>query len=801
MRIEFNRAKRPSLGFLFFAAVIVWLISILIENAMWQRYISENKSDNSLIFVFTFLLCLFVLFLILICIQRKSNFSVIYILFAVSIVAIFISLLYWSSWESNIEKVSQDLSSNEFIFETTSDMTKSDYGKNSEVRAMCDGKWIQVRVAWPDDYENVSIGHRFKASGSYIKPNKEESGKWYHKNGILGLIKLQKVEETGNAKSASGLLAPFRDASFERISNISTQTSGVLAGILLGNKTLYSGTQVEQEFKSTGLAHLMAVSGTHLAVVCALANALLGAFPISRKKRALVAGVLIASYLVLTALSLSALRSCIMCIAGLGANVFKRKSSSLQALSICIIALILLEPSVAFSAAFQLSVLAVFGILLFGPLFASWLSCLFAGKFQNISEAISIGIAASLTTSPVSILLFQQFPLLSPISTCIVAPLVTYALAVGLIGLLIFVICAPAGSLLLSIASVCISLVLLLVNIFSKIPCSCIPLDSAAVHLVILFSAFLLGIYCFWPCPKINENAEAIKKPYKNIKWKLVTALCLFVPILIALFTGFAVFSSDGKAKIVMLDVGQGDSMLICDKDAAILIDVGEEDNLLKAALARCGITKLDAIIITHKDSDHSGSLSSLAGVVQVDNVFIHEDLLDYEGEKGILDAASWLTGSKGASGLSVGDVLKIGRFKLTLLAPAEGGESENEDSLVNLLEYDEDGDGKAESSALLTGDAESQALADVCEIVKHVDIVKVPHHGSKKAFSEEELVQLSPKIALISVGEDNRYGHPASNTVKALEACGARVYRTDIASDITISFAQSKLGVSLRHK
>ena len=319
--------------------------------------------------------------------------------------------------------------------------------------------------------------------------------------------------------------------------------------------------------------------------------------------------------------------------------------------------------------------------------------------------------------------------------------------------------------------------------------------------LFISFTAMLVLLWVIWPLPKANEDIDKIEKPYKKIKAKIFVLACFSIPIFIALISGFGIFNQNSTAKIVMLDVGQGDSMLICDSNSAILVDVGEHDKLLKAALARCGIRKLDAVVITHKDADHAGALSSLAGVVKVDNVFIHKDLINYEGETEVISSAKWLTGDKGVSGLVPGDKLHIGRFKLTMLAPEKGGESENEDSLVNILEYDEDGDGVSESSALLTGDAESQVLDDVCDVVKHVDIVKVPHHGSKKAFSDEQLSKLSPKIALISVGEDNRYGHPASNTLNSLKQCGARVYRTDINSDITISFSQSKLSVSLKNK
>ena len=812
MRVKSVKINRPNLGFLFFAALASWLIPIIVEFVNWKIYTSENSTSNATFILLIFLAISFGFLFLLTCLQRKSKFSSIYILIAICIASLFSSILYWSHWQSSVESVYKNINSQEFIFETTSDMSKKDYGMVSEVRVLYNNSWKSMRVVWPDGTKNVSIGHRFVGSGSYIKPNTKESGRWNHKNGFLGSINLRNVQEDGFAKSLSGLLAGFRDSSFDRLQNLSSETSGVLAGILLGNKTLYTGTQLEQEFKASGLAHLMAVSGTHLAVICAITNVVLGFLPINRKIKIFLLSMFVVFYLFLSALALSALRSCIMCVAACAAYLFKRRSNSLQALNICAIVLLICNPSIAFSVAFQLSALAVFGIIVFAPLIAVWLNFIFCNKFDKFFQGISVGIAASLTTSPISIVLFQQIPVLSPLSTCIVAPFITIALGSGIIGLVLAPICSFIGNIFLSFSSVCVSVMQILVEYLSNLPFSCIPLDSAAIPIAITFIIIYILIWIFWPQPTKEENFElnevgAHTGKVSKSRFLAVSSFCL--PLLIVLIIGFGGFKStisllfnlNSNPEVVMLDVGQGDSMLIRDKKSAILVDVGQHSDLLKAGLARHGVSRLDAIVITHKDADHAGALSSLAGVVSVDNVFIHQDLLNFDGESEVLEAANWVTQGKGASGLCQGNFLEIGRFKLTLLSPSQGGESENEDSLVNLLEYDEDGDGTAESRALLTGDAEAQAIEDVCNNVKNIDFVKVPHHGSKNAFSKEELESLSPKIALISVGEDNSYGHPAQNTVEALQQAGARIYRTDINSDITISFSGKRLSVSLQKK
>lgn len=143
------------------------------------------------------------------------------------------------------------------------------------------------------------------------------------------------------------------------------------------------------------------------------------------------------------------------------------------------------------------------------------------------------------------------------------------------------------------------------------------------------------------------------------------------------------------------------------------------------------------------------------------------------------------------------GTTLRAGRFSLSIIAPQDGGTSENEDSLVGLLEFDEDGDGNAEARGLLTGDAESEALERVVSQVGDIDFLKVAHHGSKGGLTGEQLAELSPEIALISVGADNKYGHPSTKTVKMLEDHGARIYRTDKQGAISVSFSGTGMHVT----
>lgn len=237
--------------------------------------------------------------------------------------------------------------------------------------------------------------------------------------------------------------------------------------------------------------------------------------------------------------------------------------------------------------------------------------------------------------------------------------------------------------------------------------------------------------------------------------------------------------------------------MLIQSEGASILVDTGEDGDVLLRELAEQGVTHLDAIVISHKDADHAGALRELAGVVDVSHVYVHADLVDDEVMAKVLESARWTTNGRGAEGVRPGSVLRAGAFSLTIVAPQDGGKSENDDSLVGLLELDANGDGSVEARGLLTGDAESAALEDVAPFVGEIDFLKVAHHGSRGGLTGEQLEMLSPELALISVGADNKYGHPTAETLHVLGDAGARIYRTDEQGAISVSFGDGGMRVS----
>lgn len=809
--------KRPSTGALFGAAVAAWLAAVIAEQVSWTLYAGEV----SVSWCAPVLAAAIAAGALVVMWRRrrapgsgssswfKRSACVFIVAFAASACC---SGAYWGAWAHGVVACQQALEQGELACTLTSDASARDYGRVSTATCTAGGQEVQVRILWPEGGEPLSAGHVVEVSGSLSAPDADEAGRWNHQQGFVGMIAADEVEAAGYASGLRGLVAPFRDACFARIEAFGGEPAGLLAGVLLGNETLYEGSELEKDFQTTGLAHLMAVSGSHLAVVTALLGWLLGRLSLRRGARIAFTGVCLVLYVGLTCMAPSAVRSCAMCLVALCAGMARRRRHVATALALCVVVFLGFAPNLAFSVGFQLSVLAVAGLALLSPLLEAWAAWALPRRLEKIAAPLAATFAATMTTLPLTAPLFAQLPLISPVANVLVGPLITVVLGLGIPALVLAVLCPPAGQLLLSAAAALVSATGALVHALADVPGACVPLDAAAPVLGVLFGGAFVVLWAAWPLPPGVDEAlaatpggHALASPLSR---KVLLTACLGVPVFIALCFGLGGASTvlagidpraQSAAQLVMIDVGQGDCLLVRDGDASVLVDTGADDTLLVQGLARCGVTYLDAVVITHADDDHCGALSALAGVVGVEHVFVHEDLTGDPVMADVAQSTRWVTAGKGLEGIGVGSCIGVGHFTLTVLAPEDGGESDNEDSLVSLLEYDAQGDGVPEASGLLTGDAESAATEGLVKDVGDIDVLKVAHHGSRKSATPEELAVLKPEIALIGVGADNRYGHPTREMLNALSACHAKVYRTDLNGDIALGFSEDGIRVTVQ--
>ena len=664
-------------------------------------------------------------------------------------------------------------------------------GSTAELR-FADGALARVRIYWNDASLEIFKGSQIRAVGIFT--GLQSSQKWLFERGCIGTLNLTQVEVLGFPEDLAGAVDSFRCNNIKHIFDIQAGRTNapasngyaLLVSILFGYRSQLAGSSLQQDFITTGLSHLVAVSGSHLVVVLALGRWFLNRLPLSRKTELLLLLGLLIFYVMLTGLQASAIRSAIMAGIASSSGIVGRRGHAPSALMAAALAMLLVYPANAYALGFWLSVCSVCAITLFTSLVTGWISA--AAPLGSpsqpgaLAQALAMTLVAMTATLPIAVPAFAVLSLVAPLANLLVAPLVSLALVVGMLAILLAVLVQPLGLLLMQLALIVCDIAAGSAKLLARIPWASVPLDLSLPLCLGLGFAVAALIYRFWPLPRARVlRASGLVG---------VAAVCLLV------FCTQQLTSP----RLVVMDIGQGDAILIQERGSTVLIDTGASEDLLVHALARNHVASLDAVIITHLDGDHVGALARLRGLVKVNNIYFASGLLEHQATNQYIQAAEAVAGAEHVHELSQGSRLSIGKtLSLIVLWPhAPAFEGSNAESFCLLLIYDADGDGRPEQQALLTGDCENQELSYILQDYPDlwVNILKVGHHGSRNALVAGQLEDLGCNLALISAGATNRYGHPAPETLALLEAAGVRILRTDELGDISCLFYGSQLKI-----
>lgn len=506
-----------------------------------------------------------------------------------------------------------------------------------------------------------------------------------------------------------------------------------------------------------GIRHIVAVSGLHVGVLCAAVWFLTGR---QRILTALTGIPVLFLFAAMAGFSPSVCRAGLMAGLMMLAALFKREYDGLTGLAFSVLMLLLINPFVIQNAGFQLSVSSVLGILLFYPrLSASVLEKIGRARKKKFSarlfrfgaESVCITLSAMSLSTPIAVYYFGMVSLIAPIMNILCLWLVSISFYGIGITWLVGSVFLPAGCLAGGIAAIPMRLLLRLASMFSRFPLAALYTASpyTIYFLVVLYGLLLLWLVCGWG--RFRYYATGIA----------------------AALIGCVILSSLGprldECRLTVLDVGQGQCLLLQSKGETMVVDCGgwSEEGAADAAaqmLLSSNIHTIRALALTHYDLDHIGGVEHLLTRVKADGLLL-----------------------PGEAGNTVFPQLKTARTAVTEALslplgvgtvhcfPYCGGNSEYENSMAILFETENCG-------ILITGDldgAGERALLYSQELPM-IDVLVVGHHGSKNSTSQELLEKTAPKAAVISVGEKNRYGHPAQQVLDRLEDAGCRVYRTD---------------------
>jgi competence protein ComEC len=453
------------------------------------------------------------------------------------------------------------------------------------------------------------------------------------------------------------------------------------------------------------------------------------------------------------------------------------RSRGVRGLGVAVLGLLLVWPRLAVTAGFALSALATAGILLLAPV---WRDALMRWTPRWVAEAVSVPLAAQVACTPVVAALSGQVSLVAVGANLLAAPAVAPATVLGLSGGLLGLVWVPLGVAVAAPAAWSAGWIIAVARWGAGIPTAAVDWGTGPVALGLLTVLCLLSVPL---APRV------LGRPGSTLA---CTGLLVVVMLVRPPTPGWP---PDGWV-LAMCDVGQGDALVLRSGPAsAVVVDAGPEPEATDACLDRLEVGSVPLLVLTHFHADHVGGVAGVLDGRDVDEV---EGTALHEPGVGATEVGRAV--GREPVPAAYGLTRRIGEVTLQTVWPRPGagptdpGESApNNASVVLVAEV-------AGLRVLLTGDVEPSAQAALARDLSglRVDVLKVPHHGSRHQ-DLDWLTSLRARLALVSVGEDNDYGHPAPDLLAALSATGASVWRTDVSGDVVVVVRDGELGVVAR--
>ncbi|WP_395657753.1 ComEC/Rec2 family competence protein [Nocardioides sp.] len=535
------------------------------------------------------------------------------------------------------------------------------------------------------------------------------------------------------------------------------------------------------DFRTTGLTHLLAVSGTNLTLVVGFLLLLARWCGVRGRWLYGVGAAGIVGFVLLARTEPSVLRAAVMGTVALFAMGTQGRRRGSRALGVAVVALLLVQPGLAVSAGFALSALATAGIVLLAP---AWRDALARWLPRWAAEAVAVPAAAQLACTPVVAALSGQVSIVAVAANLAAAPAVGPATVLGLGGGLVGLCWAPAGRVPGTLAGWCVGWIVMVARHGAGLPTAAVGWGTGAPALAAL-TLLVVVVVVLGPV--------VLRRPSTG----LAAAGVLVVSLLVRL-------PSPGWPPagwvLVACDVGQGDALVLpAGPGSAVVVDAGPDPAAVDGCLDRLGVASVPLLVLTHFHADHVDGVAGVLDGRRVGEVDTTR-LLDPPAGVAEVGAAAGRAGLTPAAA-PYGETRRVGEVTLQALwpppdSPTAGpgdGSTANEASVVLLAEV-------RGVRILLTGDVEPEGQAALARAVPGltVDVLKVPHHGSRYQ-DEDWLLSLGAQVAVVSVGADNDYGHPAAETLEPLAATGTRVLRTDEDGDVAVVADGGGLSVATR--
>lgn len=649
---------------------------------------------------------------------------------------------------------------------------------------------------------NVRIGDLVQVSGELCFYERARNPGGFDRHfyngvrGISGKLKLSEIHVLRKkAFSARELLYRFSVKADRTIRLIAgDKDGGVVSSMLLGKRMMLDD-EIRELYRTNGIAHLLAISGLHLSLIGEIIRRLLKRMGVFGAPSRLAIIILLMLYIEIAGAQIALLRAFIMYLTRLGAARAGRAYDSVTALLFSAVLILIHQPFYLWDSSFQLSYGAVAALCLADCLIRERTDAVhLPGRKRKAAESLKKSLIVSgsvfVVTAPVLCLTYYEIAPFSILLNLVVIPLLSVILLGGAAGI-IFSAVPLIGPFLARIPLTAAKGAVLvnewLCRAGEKLPCERIVTGKPPVPAVAAYYAVLILIVLSL-CPSGAQSVRSLRTSGAAVA-VIMTVLCAVRPVCTLL---------DHDTRIVMLDIGQGDCLHIADGEGHhYLVDAGSSSvdeaarYIIEPYLLSLGISRLNAVFISHGDSDHINGLSQMLDrgrkSIRIDHVVTTQECYDDEN----LQELKTLAKKKQAAGrcMRKGDTLPLGKGQLECLGPPRPDEDlphpepGNEASMI--LRYRRGG-----FSMLFTGDVEGageEALIQEISGDPPVTVLKTAHHGSKNSTPDDFLSSVRPAVALISAGKDNLYGHPHKETLTRLKSSGSQIYCTSLNGAICI--------------
>ena len=624
----------------------------------------------------------------------------------------------------------------------------------------------------------LSVGGQIRPVRSLANPGGFDMMSYDYQRDIYGRMSVKYSNIVVVAEKDEGIQVKAEIISRKLKQNIDgvlpANEKAIIVGMLFGG---YDGIErsLIKEFSITGIIHILAVSGAHVAIItCFLLW--LGRWkrsPFDYKKIVIFTMLVIIFFAFLTGLRVPVLRAVIMAIFVLAGQLFDRKADSGSILGLVFLLCLIYQPLWLLDVSFQLSFLSALAIIYLYPKIKE--KTTFLPEF--IGAACALTFAVQITLLPFLASYFYQISGVAFLANIFVLPIAEICIIISFFGLPFFYLWQPLGSLLFVLMSLILGIFLRFNSFFAGLPFAVFTVPYLPEWVWLAYYVIVLSAFDFLP-----------------VKLSAKKRVCLCMGALAFTLLFLHVNVENKGLSVHFVDVGQGDAcLLITEQNKAIIIDTGPRgiyggydsgERIILPYLKHYGINRIELLVLSHGHNDHAGGAAALAKEMTIKELWLPKERLHDDVERLLINAKNSrkVTMERGLKNELDGVTVEV------IYAPEFVAQKKTlESSSFIKVTY-------KNRSILFTGDAPMTSEIKAMTYLDKIDVLKVAHHGAESSSNAAFIDKINPGLAIISVSRDNSYGHPSPEVIRRLHERGIKIARTDEQGAILVRVKDDKI-------